>query len=53
MKVKSFRKLDIWKLGKELVLEIYKLTGAFPKKEVFGLVSQLHRASVSVPSNIA
>jgi len=53
MTIKSFRGLDIWKLGKELVIDIYKLTQNFPKAEIFGIVSQLRRASISVPSNIA
>ena len=47
------KKLDIWKLGIELVKFIYQSTNDFPKSEQFGLTSQLRRASVSVPTNIA
>lgn len=53
MKIKSYRDLAIWKLGKELVTDIYRLTVNFPKSEFYGMVSQLRRAAVSVPSNIA
>ena len=49
----GFRDLVAWQLGMELVREIYMLTGSFPKHELFGLVSQLRRAAVSIPSNIA
>ena len=45
--------LDVWKLGIELVEKIYKITAQFPKFEHFGLSSQMQRAAVSVPSNIA
>ncbi len=53
MKIKCYKELTIWKLGKELVLEIYNLTKVFPKSETFGIISQLRRASISIPSNIA
>ncbi len=49
----NFRKLDIWLDGVELADTIYTLTASFPKSEVFGLASQMQRAAVSVPSNIA
>lgn len=52
-KIKSFRDLDVWKVGHELVLEIYKLTREFPKEEMFGLTSQMRRSAVSITSNIA
>ncbi|HPR18096.1 MAG TPA: four helix bundle protein [Candidatus Cloacimonadota bacterium] len=45
--------LDIWKLGIELVEKIYKVTRKFPESERFGLISQLQRAAISYPSNIA
>jgi four helix bundle protein len=51
--VKSFRDLDAWRLGLELAEKIYECTGSFPKSELFGLTSQMRRAAVSVPSNIA
>lgn len=47
------KELDIWRLGIELVKLIYQSTNDFPKSEQFGLTSQLRRASVSVPTNIA
>jgi four helix bundle protein len=52
-KIKNFTDLDAWKEGHKLVLMIYKITKEFPKNEVFGLVSQMQRAAVSVTSNIA
>lgn len=48
-----FQNLDIYKIGKKIALETYKLTDNFPSKERFGLISQMNRAAVSVPSNIA
>ena len=47
------KKLDIWKLGIELVEKIYNITNSFPESEKFGLISQMQRAAVSHPSNIA
>ena len=52
-KVKSFQDLEIWKRGIKLVENIYTATRSFPKEEIYGLSSQLRRAAVSVPSNIA
>ena len=52
-KIKDFKDLDVWKLGKEIILDIYGVAGAFPKEEMYGLTSQLRRAAVGVPSNIA
>ena len=49
----NFRELKIWKESMELAREIYKLTKLFPDSEKFGLVSQMNRCSVSIPSNIA
>ncbi len=49
----NFRKLDIWTRSIDYSTEIYKITSTFPKHELFGLVSQLRRASVSIPSNIS
>lgn len=50
---KPHKKLDAWKLSFEFVKEIYLATEAFPSSEKFGLTSQLRRASVSIPTNIA
>ena len=52
-KINSFHDLEIWKLAHELVLEIYKLTNDFPSKEEYRLTSQLVRAAISIPNNIA
>lgn len=52
-KIKSFTDLNAWKQGHKIVLEIYRITKDFPKEEIFGLTSQIRRASVSVTSNIA
>jgi len=49
----SFEKLDVWKFSIKFVKDIYKVTRKFPSEEKFGLVSQINRAAVSVPSNIA
>lgn len=49
----SYEKLDVAKLAKKLIVEIYKLTEDFPKKEMYGLTNQVRRASVSVLLNIA
>lgn len=50
---KNFRELDIWHLGVELAETVYRVTARFPKSEIFGLSSQMRRAAVSIPSNIA
>lgn len=52
-KIKTYRDLDIWKKGIQLVKDIYKLTEKFPKHEVYGLVSQMRRSAISIPSNVA
>jgi four helix bundle protein len=49
----NHKKLDVYKTSIELVSEIYLLTESFPESENFGLISQLRRAAVSIPSNIA
>lgn len=51
--VRSYRDLVAWQKGMELVGEIYRISRDFPKDEIFGLVSQVRRAAVSIPSNIA
>ena len=52
-KMRDFRKLEIWKIGIELVKQVYQLSSMLPSEEKFGLRSQITRAAVSVPSNIA
>jgi four helix bundle protein len=49
----SYQDLDVWKLSMDLVTNIYLATRSFPRDEMYGLVSQLRRAAVSLPSNIA
>jgi four helix bundle protein len=51
--VRGYRGLKVWQLAMQLAAEVYRLTANFPKYEVYGLSSQLQRAAVSVPSNIA
>ena len=51
--IRSYRDLVVWQKAMELVAEIYQRTRAFPMDEMFGLVSQMRRAAVSIPSNIA
>ena len=53
MAMKNFRELDVWQPGKDICLLVYKITGKFPKNEMYGVVSQMRRAAISVPSNIA
>lgn len=51
--MRNFRNLDIWKNGIELVKQVYQLSEKFPSEEKFGLKSQITRAAVSIPSNVA
>ena len=52
-KIRTHKDLKIWSRSVDLVTRIYKVTEGFPKSELFGLTSQIRRAAVSVPSNIA
>lgn len=51
--LRSFRELTVWQKSMQLATVIYRLTQGFPREELYGLASQLRRAAVSVPSNIA
>ena len=51
--IRSYRDLEVWQRGVDLVELIYKLTQSFPSEEKFGLTAQIRRAAVSIPSNIA
>ena len=51
--INSHKDLIVWQKSIELVEEIYKLTRKFPKSEIYGLSSQMQRAAVAIPSNIA
>jgi four helix bundle protein len=51
--MKTYKDLIVWEKSIQLVLETYRLTDKFPKEEIFGLTSQIRRAVISIPSNIA
>ena len=51
--MKDFRELKVWERGHKMALTAYKLTGGFPKHELFGLTSQIRRCATSIPANIA
>ncbi len=53
MTIRSYRDLDVWKLGMKLAASTYEATAGFPPAERYGLSSQLQRCAVSIPSNIA
>ena len=53
MDLKSYRDLEVWNKAIDLVVECYQITKEFPRSEVYGLTSQLRRAAVSIPANIA
>jgi four helix bundle protein len=53
MSVQSYEQLEVWQQAMDLVTLIYEVTGPFPPDERFGLTSQLRRAAVSIPSNVA
>jgi len=51
--MKDFKQIDVWKKSHELTLAIYKASASFPQSELYGLTSQIRRASASIPANIA
>ena len=51
--MRNYRDLIVWKRSHEFVLTLYRLTNEFPKREVFGLTSQIRRAAASIPNNLA
>lgn len=51
--MKDFRSLNVWKKGHRITVSIYKITQSFPKEEMYGLTSQIRRASTSIPTNIS
>ncbi len=53
MSVKNYEELKVWQKAMDAVTEVYRLTKGLPKEEIYGLVNQMRRAVVSVPSNIA
>jgi four helix bundle protein len=53
MWIQTYRELEVWQLGMDLAEECYRVTKGFPKEELFGMTSQIRRAAVSIPANIA
>ncbi|MDP2897976.1 MAG: four helix bundle protein [bacterium] len=53
MALKTYRDLQVWQKAMDLVEAVYTMTGGFPAREKFGLTSQIQRAAVSIPGNIA
>jgi len=53
MRKQGFKSLLVWQKGYNLAIKIYKITEKFPKSEIYGLISQMRRAAISVPANIA
>ncbi|WP_224998686.1 four helix bundle protein [Cesiribacter sp. SM1] len=51
--MRNFQQLAVWQKSHELTLKIYKISQSFPKEELFGLTSQIRRAAMSIPTNIA
>jgi len=51
--IKTHKDLDVWKKSMDLVMDVYRDTQTFPKEEVYGLTSQIRRAVVSIPCNVA
>ena len=51
--MRDFRKLQVWNRSHDLTLRVYELTSRFPREEIYGLTSQIRRASASIPTNIA
>jgi four helix bundle protein len=51
--LRAFRELKVWQKGHQLTLAVHRATQAFPRDELYGLTSQLRRASASIPANIA
>lgn len=51
--VRSYKELNVWKKGVDLVEETYRISVEFPNSEIYGLTSQIGRCAVSIPSNIA
>ena len=51
--VKSYKDLTVWQKSMDLVVDVYAFTNSYPQSEVYGLTSQMRRAAVSIPSNVA
>ena len=53
MRLQSYKELIVWQKSMDLAVEVYRLTNLFPKHELYGITSQMRRAAISIPSNIA
>ena len=53
MKLKTYQELIVWQKAMDLVEEVYEASRCFPREEIYGLTSQLRRAAISIPSNVA
>jgi four helix bundle protein len=53
MKVKNYQELIVWQKAMDIVEDVYKVSRSFPREEIYALTSQIRRAAVSIPSNIA
>ncbi|MGB7874120.1 MAG: four helix bundle protein [Anaerolineales bacterium] len=51
--MRDFRKIQVWERAHQFALQVYKITSSSPKEELYGLTSQMRRAAMSIPSNIA
>ncbi len=51
--MKTHKDLEVWKVSRQYVVELYNLTSLFPRDEMYGLTSQIRRSAISIPSNIA
>ena len=51
--MRNYKKSVAWQRGDQLTLEVYRITGSFPKEEIYGLTAQVRRSAYSVPANIA
>jgi len=51
--LRNYKELKVWEKSYQLCLEIYRIAEGFPKIEIYGLISQMRRAALSIPSNIA
>ena len=51
--MRDFRELQVWRKGHHLVLDVYRATSGFPREELYGLTSQVHRSAASIPANLA
>src|SRR3990170_5248198 len=53
MPIQSYQDLEVWQRGMAVAEQVYNLTQGFPREEMFGLTSQIRRAAISIPANIA